>query len=329
VPLAARALGNVRLLNRLGSLMPGVANAVGRMRPMRAVMNRVLGLSPRRSLPEFSRSLARVLRARIHAGRTPDGAPRVGLFGDCFTMYNESGIGLAAARVLEAFGYRVTLADAGCCGRAMISTGLLESAIESADGALARLRPLVDDEAVRAVLVLEPSCLSAIKDDWLQLRLRTGIEERRRLAAKTWLVEEFLEKEWSSHPRRPDFPAGGDVLLHGHCHQKALWGAESSAAVLRRTGARVRVPDTGCCGMAGSFGYMADKYDLSMKIGGLTLFPAVRAAAGAPVVAPGTSCRHQIRDGTGVHALHPVELLDRMIRGLGVSLPEAGGVRCG
>lgn len=328
VPLAARVLGNVRILNRLGALAPGLSNAVGRQFPVRAVMNRVLGLAPRRSLPAFSRSLARVLASRGQAGRSPHGAPTVALFGDCFTMYNESGIGLAAARVLEAFGYRVTLADAGCCGRAMVSMGLLEQAVESADAALSRLRPLADDNGVRAVLVLEPSCLSAIKDDWLQLRLRTPIEQRVRLAAKSWLVEEFLEKEWPRHPRRPDFPACGGVLLHGHCHQKALWGVESSAAILRRIGARVIIPDTGCCGMAGSFGYMADKYDLSMKIGALTLFPAVQAATGATVVAPGTSCRHQIRDGTGVCALHPVELLDRMNRGLGTLLPTAGGIRC-
>jgi Fe-S oxidoreductase len=105
-------------------------------------------------------------------------------------------------------------------------------------------------------------------------------------------------------------------VLHGHCHQKALWGSESSAALLRRlVGDRLTVLDSGCCGMAGSFGYTADHYDVSMKIGELSLFPAVRGAAGATVVAPGTSCRHQIHDGTGVRALHPMELLDRMLSG--------------
>jgi Fe-S oxidoreductase len=257
-------------------------------------------------------------------------APRIAVYVDCFTGFNEPGIGLAACRVLQAFGYKVELLDAGCCGRAQISMGLLESAIDTADATLARLKHAIDDPEVRAIVVCEPSCLSAWKDDWLQLKLRTPMDVRTRLASKSWLVEEFLEKNWEKHPQRPDFASAHNsephsdeaqsepVLLHGHCHQKALWGVDSSAAFLRRiVGPRLRVLDTGCCGMAGSFGYDEKKYDLSMKIGELTLFPAVREARakseGVAVIAPGTSCRHQILDGTRVHAIHPIELADRLI----------------
>jgi Fe-S oxidoreductase len=103
-------------------------------------------------------------------------------------------------------------------------------------------------------------------------------------------------------------------VLHGHCHQKALWGVDSSAALLRRlVGDQLRVLDSGCCGMAGSFGYTEDHYDLSMKIGEVVLFPAVRAAAGETIVAPGTSCRHQIKDGTGVTAVHPIEAVASLL----------------
>jgi len=141
------------------------------------------------------------------------------------------------------------------------------------------------------------------------------MERRATLAMRTHLVEEFLEKQWDAHPRRPEIPAQVDrVVLHGHCHQKALWGTESSAKFLRRIfGANLGVLDTGCCGMAGSFGYVDRRYDLSMKIGEERLFPAVRAAPDAVVCAPGTSCRHQIHDGTAREALHPVDLAARAL----------------
>jgi len=315
IPLKARAFGHVRALNRLGSFMPAIANWTNRRAPMRAVLNRVLGLAPQRTIPEFSRPLTS--RTVNTPAGINEGGPTVVLFADCFTTYNESHIGMAAARVLEAFGYRVRLVNAGCCARSLISTGLLEDAIATADRTLDGLRPAIEDPDVRAILVCEPSCLSAFKDDWLQLRLSTPLTLRRALAAKSALVEEFLNAEWDRHPRRPAVPAdGAPIVLHAHCHQKALWTAESSAGLLRRfVGPRLKVLDSGCCGMAGSFGYTADHYDLSMKIGELSLFPAVRGAQGVAIAAPGTSCRHQIKDGTGVCARHPIELLAEAIAG--------------
>lgn len=311
-PLATRLFGSIRLLNRMGSLTPGLANFANRTPLVRAVANRLMGLHPKRSLPLFARALTRdwpptTPITPITPAATD--APTVALFGDCFTMFNEPGIGLATRRVLEAFGYRVILADAGCCGRAKISLGLLPGAIEEADGTLTRLRPLIEDGSVQAILFAEPSCLSAVKDDWLSLKLRTPVDVRKRLAAKSFLPEDFLNQRWETHPVRPAFRNTGPVVLHAHCHQKALWGAESSGAMLRRAfGADLKVLDTGCCGMAGSFGYTKDRYDLSMKIGELTLFPAVRGA-GAAIAAPGASCRHQIHDGVAREARHPMELL--------------------
>jgi Fe-S oxidoreductase len=153
-----------------------------------------------------------------------------------------------------------------------------------------------------------------MKDDWQQLNLRTPLAVRQKLAEKAMLVEEFVEAAWDRHPRSPR--AGKlpqPMVLHGHCHQKALWGDETSAAILRRLGA-VTVLDAGCCGMAGSFGYLQHRFEVSMKIGELSLFPSVRSAVeDALIVAPGTSCRHQIKDGTGKRALHPIELIDRAL----------------
>lgn len=321
VPLAALLTGYVRVLNRLGSLTPDLANAVNRLRPVRGVINRVMKMHPRRSLPMFSRSLFSLAhRAGWDRAAMPD-APAVVLFGDCFTTFNESHIGVSAARLLHWLGYEVRVVDAGCCGRSMISVGMLEQAGQAIDSAVERLRGAAEDPRVLAIVVGEPSCLSAIKDDWLALKTSTPKPLRQKIAARSMLVEEFVDRDWAAHPRwgtspPPSTPIQGPpVLLHGHCHQKALWGVDSSAKLLRRlVGDRLKVLDTGCCGMAGSFGFDRDKFDLSMKIGETSLFPQVRAAdPEAIVVAPGTSCRHQLHDGLDRRALHPVELASRLL----------------
>lgn len=337
VPLGTWLTGHVRILNRLGSLMPGLANATTRLPLVRSLIGRVMKLHPSRRVPEFSRSL--FARAGEFAsgpigqpgthGSTP---PRVALFGDCFTAHCESDLGVAAGRVLTRLGYSVVLPPgtagfSGCCGRSMISVGMLAQAIETIDSTIALLRPLIEDDSVRAILFVEPSCLSAIKDDWLGLRCRSPIDLRRKLAGKAMLVEDFVDRAWDQHPERAAVeshlvarrvgadPAHTPVLLHGHCHQKALWGVETSARALRRVlGDRLRVLDTGCCGMAGSFGYDADKYELSMRIANLPaaeggLMPQIAALPEATVAAPGTSCRHQVHDCTGRAARHPVEIL--------------------
>jgi Fe-S oxidoreductase len=318
VPLRARLFGAVRALGRSASGAPGLANWMAGSMLGRRLASDLMGIDPRRSMPAFSAPLSRLWP---NGRGRPDGAPRVAFFGDCFTMYNEPGIGLATLRVFRAGGYQVQLADAGCCGRAKISTGLLPQAIEEIEATLQRLRPLIDDNDVKGILVAEPSCLSAIKDDWLALNLRSPIKLRRQLAAKAFLPEDFIDRFWDQHPQRPKFRASTrPIVLHGHCHQKALWGAETSARALRRGAQQVTVLDSGCCGMAGSFGFTRDRYDVSMKIGELVLFPAVRAAGeDAVICAPGTSCRHQIHDGTGVRALHPMEVLAGLIEPVGAA----------
>lgn len=326
VPLKAKVFGRFRGLNRLGAVFSPLSNWVAASAPSRFIVNRVLGLSEHRTLPAFDRPLPGKLSKAypaVNAGLSFD-APTVLLFGDCFTMYNEPGIGVAGAQLLNAFGYRVELVDAGCCSRTHVSTGLLAEARQVADATAARLSAAWDAASnPRAVLIVEPSCLSAIADEWLKLKLpddaATDRTQRSELAARCALIEDFLEKHWDQHPVRPQFhrPAGR-AILHGHCHQKALWGVETSAGLLRRIygPAKVAVLDTGCCGMAGSFGYTADRYELSMKIGELALLPAARTIEeGDTLVAPGTSCRHQIHDGAGVHAMHPVELAASLLVG--------------
>lgn len=330
---AALATGHVRVLNRLGSITPGIANAVSASRLGRVVINAIMKVHPRRTLPKFSSSLyANWSRGQAGlADRTADPhAPHVALFADCFTTYNESHIGMAAKRVLERCGYHVALPGSnwsgGCCGRSMISVGMLPQAIETIDATIAMLKPLIEDDSVTAILFVEPSCLSAIKDDWLQLRCDAPLALRKKLAAKSYLVEDFVDQRWSTHPKAAALAkaaesaktTGSRAVLHAHCHQKALWGAGTSGKLLARFfGANLAQPDTGCCGMAGSFGYDREKYDLSMKIGNLErggILPIARdAAASTALCATGTSCRHQIKDGAGRVSKHPIEVIDDLL----------------
>jgi FAD/FMN-containing dehydrogenase/Fe-S oxidoreductase len=315
VPLKARVFGNVRGLNRVGSAFAPLSNWIANSALARVVVNPMLGLAPKRTLPTWERSLFRSEPA-AHARDLPRDAPVVILFADCFTAYNESEIGLAAIRLLNAFGYRVVVPRAACCGRAAISTGLLDGAKRSATAAARTLMDAMERHKAAGVVACEPSCLSAVKDDWLRLKLGVSGDALERLARRSFLVEEFLGARWDEAPRRPRFNVpDSTVALHAHCHQKALWGEGTSARLLRRiAGERLRVLDAGCCGMAGSFGYAAHRFDLSMKIGELALFPAVRGLRPDDVVvAPGTSCRHQIRDGASREALHPVLYAERVL----------------
>jgi FAD/FMN-containing dehydrogenase/Fe-S oxidoreductase len=312
-PLAAWVFGHIRIFNHLGSLMPGVSNWMLRQSIVRWIAQKLLHVSPKRKMPELGSSLFGWFNHRPQPAPT---RPKVLLFGDCFTAYNEPQLGQSAVRVLERLGYQVLLSDMGCCGRSMMSVGLLKDAIASADRVIARLAPLLDDPALVGIVVCEPSCLAAMKDDWLQLKLSSALELRQKIAGLALLVEDFVEKRWEQHPNRPAEirRTATPIVLHGHCHQKALWGDQTSSAILQRFGTNVQVLPSTCCGMAGAFGYAENKYDLSMKIGELSLFPPVRAAAeGTIITAPGTSCRHQIRDGTGKAAVHPIQVVDELL----------------
>ena len=185
----------------------------------------------------------------FRSSRAPAGAPAVVLFPDCFTLYNEPRIGQAAIELLEAFGYRVVLPALGCCGRSLISTGMLAEASRECRSTAEGLMAVIERERAVAVVGCEPSCMSAIRDDWTELRMGIDVGRLRALAQQSFLVEEFLERRWDAHPARPAALAfaPGPLALHAHCHQKALWGAESSAAILRRYfGADLEVIQAGC-----------------------------------------------------------------------------------
>jgi Fe-S oxidoreductase len=236
------------------------------------------------------------------------------LFVDTFTDYESPEIGVAALDVLRAAGLETGLAPNVCCGRPLISQGLLSEARRQAAANVHALYAAAD--AGRAIVFLEPSCLSAVREDAPDL-LRGELQRRARVVAHhAVLFEEYLERELAAGRARLKLKNGpANIHLHPHCHQRSMGLAAPAKALLSRVpGAAVTDLDAGCCGMAGSFGYTRDHYDVSRAIGERKLLPAARALdARTVLVAAGTSCRHQVHDLAGRTAQHPAALLRSLL----------------
>ncbi len=309
-PLGVRAFGHVRRVARVGSLVAPLANALARSGLGRAVNEAVLGVDRRRALPAWHR---RTMSNRLR--RTSARSPvRAVLFADTFTEHSAPEIGVAAFEVLDRAGLGARLVPHGCCGRPLISQGLLEAARTTAGATVEALH----DAAARgeAIVFLEPSCLSAMREDVPSLLRGAARERAETVARQSLLFEAYLERELEAgRATLPLRPGPTRVALHPHCHQRAMGLAGAAAALLRRIpGATVTDLDAGCCGMAGSFGYTRAHYDVSRAIGERKLLPAARAlAAGEVLVAAGTSCRHQVADFAAVDAMHPAVLLRSLV----------------
>ncbi|HEY7157811.1 MAG TPA: FAD-linked oxidase C-terminal domain-containing protein [Gemmataceae bacterium] len=309
-PLGHRLMADIHRMNRLGAPFAPLVNFVQNRRLFRWLLEKVAGIDHRRSLPPLHRNHFR----RWFARHVPDAAAgtrgRVLLLDDCFTTFNESAIGRAAVRVLERVGYTVELAGLTCCGRPMISKGFLhqtQALIQEQADALAQR--MADGTPL---LGLEPSCLLTLADEWTEL---LPGPQTKTIAAACHLADNWLARQIEAGQCELKLnPRSEKCVLHGHCHQKALLGAGGTAAALRLVPQfDVTVLDTGCCGMAGSFGFEREHYDLSVRIANLALLPALENAPDAVVVAPGTSCRHQILDLTKRHARHPLEVLEEQM----------------
>ena len=300
-----KAAGHVRRGLSLASLAPGLYNAVASTRLARTAAAR-FGIDERRHLPKVT---GRRFSRRFPQLPQGAGPAEIALFNDTWNEYQRPEVGEGAVRLFAAAGARVLLPEVVCCGRPMLSEGLVEEARENARRNVDILYPLVERGVPLAGL--EPSCILTIRDDYS--KLLPDDERVGRIAEATRLFEEALLDLVGEVGGLP-LGEGEPVLLHGHCHQKALVGTGPTERALGLApGADVEVVDSGCCGMAGLFGYEAGHYDVSMKMGERRLFPAVKAAGGRAVVAPGTSCREQILDGTARHALHPAEYLARLL----------------
>jgi len=312
-PMLHRLLAQLHQLNRVGSLFAPAVNFVQENRVARWLMHHFVGIDKRRSLPEmhfwnFRNWFARHKRRKKMVPRPED---IVLLLADCFTTYNEPNVGKSAVRVLEAMGHGVELANLTCCGRTLISKGYLP---EARDLILAQAPRLAARLAAGTPLLgLEPSCLLTLVDEWPELvpgPATTRIAKSAHLA-DGWIAKQAREGKCDlKFSTQYSVPSTQQALVHGHCHQKSLVGASGTTSLLKLIpGLDVRLLDTGCCGMAGSFGYECEHYDLSVAIAKQDLLPALAQQPDAVVVAPGTSCRHQIRDLAGRRALHPLELL--------------------
>ena len=307
-PLRAKLFANVTSTNKLASLTPKLYNFFMKNSISSAIAKKLMGVAKEREMPLLQETtLAKWYKNNPQKGDFKNG--KLYLFNDEFTNYNDTHIGIKTIKLLNALGYEVIIPKHEESGRTFISKGFLEEAKNLAKKNVELLSTLVSEE--QPLIGLEPSAILTLRDEYLEL-----VEDQKSaqyLAKYTFTLEEFLAREIkaqnidaSSFTEKSEF-----IRLHGHCHQKANSSLSFSKIALGLPkNYKVQLIASGCCGMAGSFGYEKEHYEVSMKIGELVLFPTVRKEAESTIIcAPGTSCRHQIKDGTERIALHPVEIL--------------------
>jgi len=307
IPLRSRLIGYLPVLNRFAVLLHPVSSRLMNTR----LFKKLIGFTNKRSLPPFSeQTLSRWAKKQmLHFQRKSK--KTIYLFNDEFTNYNESDIGIIAILLLTRLGYEVKIPLHRESGRTYLSKGLLRTSKKIANQNVQMLKNIISEDS--PMIGIEPSAILAFRDEYPELvsaDLRIAATE---LASHTLLFEEFISAEIDKGNIDSSYFSAEEkhILLHGHCQQKAIASTAPTKKMLSLP-IKYKVTEipSGCCGMAGSFGYEAEHYDLSMKIGEMVLFPAVRKADNQVLIsAPGTSCRHHIHDGTGRKALHPVEVL--------------------
>jgi len=304
-------MGYIHRWARLGALAPRLFNLVTHLPGVSMLVKSLGGISTSRDVPRFAeRTFTAWFQGR--ANRSPrlprssqsTGGMRVVLWADTFNNHFHPETAMAATKVLERAGCDVIVPpESLCCGRPLYDYGLLVEAKALLRRVLVALQPHL--EAGTPIVVLEPSCLAVFRDELVNLFPED--EDAKRLSRQAVLLSEFLHSGLRGY--RPP-PLDRHVMLHGHCHHKAIATLDAEEAILREMGVELDAPDSGCCGMAGSFGFEAQHYDVSMKVGELVLLPAVRQAApDTLIVADGFSCREQIAQATSRRAVHLAEAL--------------------
>jgi FAD/FMN-containing dehydrogenase/Fe-S oxidoreductase len=313
VPFRSTLIANFNRSARLGSIAPGLYNFAMTAPGISNLIKRVSGFNVQRSMPTMHKTtlLNWWKKHQKTNGKQQLAKKKVYLFCDEFTNYNDTEIGIKAILLLEKLGYEVIIPEHEESGRAWLSKGLVRAAKKIANKNIRLLYPLISAET--PLIGIEPSAILTFRDEYIDLADEGQWEAAKEMSKHVWLIDEFIaaEIEKGNIKKESFTKAERTIKLHGHCQQKALSSVASSVRVLSLPeNYLVETIPSGCCGMAGSFGYEKEHYDISMKIGELVLFPAVRNSKEDVIVAaPGTSCRHQIKDGTGKKALHPVEVL--------------------
>jgi len=317
VPLRSRIVAEFSRSAQIASLFPQIYNSIFQTPLLRKAFNSIIGFHPDRSLPEINkRTLRQWFNHRQPLKPLGRSNGRVHLFCDEFTNFNDLDAGIAAIELLELLGYEVILPAHAESGRASFSKGLVRNAKKFAEENVRRLSGIISRD--EPLLGIEPSAILGFRDEYPVVVDSTLREAARSLAGNCLLIDEFIAREADAGRISPDsFTSEARTIhFHGHCHQKAIATLDPSIGMLTLpVNYSVKVIPSGCCGMAGSFGYEKEHYAVSMKIGELILFPAIRnQPEGDILAASGTSCRHQIKDGTGRKALHPVEILRAAVR---------------
>jgi Fe-S oxidoreductase len=315
VPFRSKLIANFSKSAKLGSLAPGMYNFMMTNNSISKIIKKMSGFAVHRSMPTMHTTTLRSWfkkHSRQPLPQTLKGErKKVFLFCDEFTNYNDTEIGITSILLLEKLGYDVVIPVHEESGRAWLSKGLIRKAKTIAQKNVALLSPLINKSV--PLIGIEPSAILSFRDEYIDLADDNNLEAAKKLAANVFLIDEFIaaEIEKGNITAEQFSKEKRTVVLHGHCQQKALSSIAPSVKLLSLPqNYTVETIPSGCCGMAGSFGYEKEHYDLSMKIGELVLFPAVRKQNNNTIIAaPGTSCRHQIKDGTGRKALHPVEVL--------------------
>lgn len=318
VSFRSKLIANFTKQMKLVSKFPALFNWFYDVPFFRKTANRIVGFHPERTMPKMASQtlLSWYSISKKQNTETPD-SKAVYLFCDEFTNYNDVTIGIKAIDVLEKIGFRVIIPQHIESGRTWLSKGLIRKAKMIAEKNIEMLAPLVSSNT--PIVGIEPSAILTFRDEYPDLADDSLVEKAKHLAACSFTIEEFIAGEISKGSVSKDVftKEKKHIKLHGHCQQKSLIGTGATVQVLSfPENYSVETIPSGCCGMAGSFGYEKEHYDLSMKIGEMVLFPAVRNTPEDVVIAaPGTSCRHQIKDGTGKKAIHPIEIIwDALIK---------------
>ncbi|MBQ6748902.1 MAG: FAD-binding protein [Paludibacteraceae bacterium] len=315
VPFRTWLVAHMADIETLGGLVPGIYNFFAANRLTSSLIKKIVGFAAERHIPTLSRhSMQWLVNNHLSTFDFRPSTKKLYLFADEFTNRAEAELGLRFAQLLTRFGYHVVIPKHVESGRAAISKGCLKQASRYAKRNVELLKDLISADT--PLVGIEPSCILSFRDEYPRLVPENLREEAKRLGKNCLLYDEFLMREVEAGRLSQEAfgELQGELWLHGHCHQKALVGIEKTASLLRLVkGLEVHVIPSGCCGMAGSFGYEAKHYEDSMRVANTTLVPALKKAQAANpsvyVVAPGTSCRTQIADTTGIHAYHPIEIL--------------------
>ncbi|MCF8308587.1 MAG: FAD-binding protein [Bacteroidales bacterium] len=317
IPLRTRAIAYISEINRLGALFPRITNFFMSNALTSKTMKKVLGFAQKRSMPLLYKITLRAWAKRhLHKLNPAHPIKRVNLFSDEFTQFNDTEIGIKAIKLLTSLGYEVNLPKHKVSGRTFLSKGLVRKSKRIANKNLEALKDIVSSE--EPLVGIEPSGVLTFRDEYPDLAEDGNKEAAGKLAESSFMLDEFIMHEVQagniSHKQFSDTPKR--IKLHGHCQQKAVASTEPTKQMLALPlNYNVEEIPSGCCGMAGSFGYEKEHYDVSMKVGELVLFPAVRKTPIETLIAaPGTSCRHQIKDGTQRRSYHPVEILWEALR---------------